>query len=324
MGVVNLSQPQSSASSGSVRWRRVGLFYGLTLGWAALLTAALYLAGQRDLSSPSAPLLAVLALGYLPAPMVAALIVERLDRRPAKLRDVLAGFRAGFGRLLLICAALTAALLASWLVLNWVAGNQLDVAGAGVVVTSPEDLLANALYLLGSMPAAEVASLKAALPNFGFLVVLGFLGAVVAGFTVNGLFALGEEYGWRGWLADELRPLGAFWANLITGVGWGVWYAPLVLLGYNYGGSRVGAAFMVAWCVLASFLLWRARQVTGSLLAPIVIHGAINALSPLLLLVVANPNPLISAPMGIIGMAGLGLVTVIFWLATAKQVAPIE
>ena len=48
--------------------------------------------------------------------------------------------------------------------------------------------------------------------------------------TVNGLFGFGEEYGWRGWLADELRPLGPVVANLVTGVLWGLWHTPLILL----------------------------------------------------------------------------------------------
>ena len=109
---------------------------------------------------------------------------------------------------------------------------------------------------------------------------LAYAGALVAGFTLNGVFAFGEEYGWRGWLAEELRPLGAFWANLLTGVLWGAWHAPLILLGYNYAGyAKLGTAFMIAWCVPASFLLWRARQVTDSLIAPaVVLHGAINGL----------------------------------------------
>ncbi len=66
------------------------------------------------------------------------------------------------------------------------------------------------------MDAAAVAKLTAATPPLWGLVAITFALALVAGFTVNGLFAFGEEYGWRGWLADELAPLGAVRANLIT------------------------------------------------------------------------------------------------------------
>lgn len=301
-----------------MRWRRVGLFYLITFGWAVLVTAALYLSGTRDLTAVSAPVILVLALGYMPAPMVAALIIQRLDHAGSPLRGALRGFKRNFGRIVLVVSLLLAALLAAMLGLSWLAGNRLDLTGAGVLLTAPADLLANALYLIGSASSDQVDAMRASFPGFGALLVITYLGALLAGFTVNGLVAFGEEYGWRGWLADELRPLGAFWANLITGVGWGLWHAPLILLGYNYGGSRIGAAFMVAWCVLASFLLWRSRQVTGSLLTPAILHGSINASAGMFVLVLANPNPLIAAPLGLLGMAALGLVTAIFWAATSK------
>ena len=75
-------------------------------------------------------------------------------------------------------------------------------------------------------------------PPVALLYVLGPLVGIMAGFTINGLFAFGEEYGWRGVLMDELRPLGAFKANLLTGVMWGFWHAPVILLGFNYGAER--------------------------------------------------------------------------------------
>jgi len=153
------------------------------------------------------------------------------------------------------------------------------------------------------------------------LVGLALGGALVAGFTINGLFAFGEEYGWRGWLADELRPLGAFWANVITGVLWGLWHAPLILLGFNYGAyGRIGTAFMVALCIPFSFLLWRAREVTGSLLAPAVLHGAFNGFAGVFLVLLVDTNPLIAAPVGLIGAGAFAVVAALFWLFTRRFV----
>src|SRR5699024_11776789 len=48
---------------------------------------------------------------------------------------------------------------------------------------------------------------------------------------VSALATLGEEIGWRGWLLPNLRPLGTWPALLLSGVIWGVWHAPLILLG---------------------------------------------------------------------------------------------
>lgn len=309
-------------AGGRVRWGRVALFYGLAFGWVCLVAAGLFLTGYRDLADSQglAVVTAVLAVLCMPAPLVAALVVERLDRRPVGLRSVFRGLGRAVGPLVVSVVALVAALVLGMVAASWVAGNQLDLRGAGRVLSAPEDLLANALLLVGSMDAGQVAQLAAVTPPLAGLLAVTTVAAVVAGFTVNGLFAFGEEYGWRGWLADELRPLGALRANLLTGVLWGLWHAPLILMGFTYPGyERLGPAIMVAWCVPASFLLWRAREVTGTLLAPAVLHGAINAFAGVFAIVLVDPNPLVAAPAGLIGAAVVAVVAAGYWWLTRRR-----
>ena len=306
-----------------VRWGRVGLFYGLALGWVILIAAALFLTGQRDLSGAAGPTIVttVLALLYMPAPLVAALVVERLDHRPALIRTVFAGFRGALPKLLLVAVIVVPATLLTMIGATWLAGNVLGITGPGSVLFGQADLVANALTLLPAQNADQVAKLSAGIPPFWGLVGLALGGALLAGFTINGLFAFGEEYGWRGWLADELRPLGAFWANVITGVLWGLWHAPLILLGFNYGAyARIGTAFMVALCIPFSFLLWRAREVTGSLLAPAVLHGAFNGFAGVFLVLLVDTNPLIAAPVGLLGAGAFAVVAALLWLFTRRFV----
>jgi uncharacterized protein len=306
-----------------VRWGRVGLFYGLALGWVSLIAAALFLTGQRDLSGAAGPTIVttVLALLYMPAPLVAALVVERLDRSPALIRTAFTGFRRALPKMLLVAVIVVPATLLTMIGATWLAGNVLGITGPGSVLFGQADLVANALTLLPAQNADQVAKLSAGIPPMWALVGLALGGALVAGFTINGLFAFGEEYGWRGWLADELRPLGAFWANVITGVLWGLWHAPLILLGFNYGAyGRIGTAFMVALCIPFSFLLWRAREVTGSLLAPAVLHGAFNGFAGVFLVLLVDTNPLIAAPVGLIGAGAFAVVAALFWLFTRRFV----
>jgi membrane protease YdiL (CAAX protease family) len=301
----------------------VGLFYGLALGWVVLITAALYLTGQRDLSGAAGPTIAttVLALLYMPAPLVAALVVERLDRSPALIRTAFVGFRRALPKMLLVAVIVVPATLLTMIAVTWLAGNVLGITGPGSVLFGQADLVANALTLLPAQNADQVAKLSEGIPPFWGLVGLALGGALLAGFTINGLFAFGEEYGWRGWLADELRPLGAFWANVITGVLWGLWHAPLILLGFNYGAyGRIGTAFMVALCIPFSFLLWRAREVTGSLLAPAALHGAFNGFAGVFLVLLVDTNPLIAAPVGLIGAGAFAVVAALFWLLTRRFV----
>lgn len=307
-------------------WGRIAAFYAIAFGWVAIIAAGLYLLGQRDLSSTNstglaAIAVAVLALLYMPAPMVAALIIEKRTGKGYLMgRTFGRGFLASFKRILIVAPVVLLTLLLSMTVFSYLAGNVLGITGAGTLLFSSDDLVANTLALAGtSMDAEQVAALTARTPGLAGALGLAFAGALIAGFTINGLFALGEEYGWRGWLADQLRPLGAVWANLIIGVLWGLWHAPLILMGFNYGSYRVlGAGFMIAWCIAASFLLWRARQVTGSVLAAAVIHGGINGFAGVFLLVLVNTNTLVAAPMGLIGIATVAVVAALFWLVTAR------
>lgn len=306
-----------------VRWGRVALFYGLAFGWVCLVAVALYLLGQRDLSGSQGPTLvtAAIALLYMPAPLVAALIVNRLDGRPSGLRGIFAGLRRVWLPLLVIAVTVIAALLVVMLGLSYLLGNVLGIDGAGLVLSSHDDLVSNSLRLLGSMDADQVSALSASTPSFAMLLVLALAGGLIAGFTVNGLFAFGEEYGWRGWLADELRPIGAFWANVLTGVLWGLWHAPLIVLGFNYGSyGRIGTAFMIAWCIPLSFLLWRARQVTGSVLTAAVLHGALNGFAGVFTIVLYDANPLISVPVGLAAALATAVVAAGFWWATRNRV----
>jgi uncharacterized protein len=309
-----------------VRWGLVGLFYAIALGWALAVAAALYLLGQRDLSGSAVAgwVAAVLAVLYMPVPMVAALIVEKIDRRGFGLRAVFAkGWWKLLARVLVAAVVVLIALLAGMLAASWLSGNVLGISGAGRLLFSHEDLVANVVSNTdGSLDVTQVAAISARLPDLGLLIALTAGGALLAGFTINGLFAFGEEYGWRGWLADELRPLGALRANMITGVLWGLWHAPLVLLGYNYGSYRIlGVGFMVVWCVAASFLLWRVRETTGSLLAPAVVHGSINAFAGVFLIVLVDTNQLVAAPMGAVGIAVVAVVAALFWVFTRKPAA---
>ncbi len=334
-----MGQPYAAAASygkgvndtstlSSVRWRRIALFYGIAFGWAVLIGAVLYLTGQRDLAASSAPwVFPVMAVLYMPVPLVAALITEKIAGEGYLMRRI---FTRRLGRQLvrtLVAVPLViAALILAMVGLSWLAGTVVDISGAGRLLFSVDDLVANVIAVSGtSMNAAAVAQIAAATPSLWGLLAITFGAALAVGFTINGLFAFGEEYGWRGWLADELAPLGPVWANLITGMMWGLWHAPVILLGYNYGAYRLpGVVAMIAWCVAGSFLLWRVRQVTGTVVAAAITHGAINGFAGIFVIVLADPNRLLAAPMGAVGIAAVGVVAALLWVFGRPAAAPTE
>ena len=58
---------------------------------------------------------------------------------------------------------------------------------------------------------------------------------------MNTFFAFGEEYGWRGYLTPKLaKRMGWVGASLVVGALWGLWHAPVLLLGHNFLRSSGG------------------------------------------------------------------------------------
>ncbi|MQA05594.1 MAG: CPBP family intramembrane metalloprotease [Streptosporangiales bacterium] len=143
-------------------------------------------------------------------------------------------------------------------------------------------------------------------------VVIGImLGSLLFNPLINAVPSLGEEWGWRGWLLPRLLPHGQLVAIVVSGVSWGVWHAPLTLLGYNYAQLGAWAALMfVPFCVLFGAVLAWTRLVTGSVWPAVIGHGALNGSSFLVILLGAagqTPNLAIVGPIGVVGLALLGL-----------------
>jgi membrane protease YdiL (CAAX protease family) len=142
--------------------------------------------------------------------------------------------------------------------------------------------------------------------DLGTVVVLQVVVAVLAGPVLNAIPALGEEWGWRGWLAPRLVSTnGVFAGLLLSGAVWGVWHAPLTLLGYNY--PRLGswaALYFIGFCVLAGVVLGWLRLRTGSVWPAVVAHGSLNAVAPAALVLgdaAAPPNEVLAGVAGLVG-----------------------
>jgi membrane protease YdiL (CAAX protease family) len=300
-------------------WRLIGLFYGLAFGWVALVALGISLTGAR-MGLTQVPVYAQLVVGlfYMPAPLVAALITERVAGRRLLIRDLFRGLRVG--RFFALCIAGAAGLYAADLLLTLLLGNVLHVSGVGELASSQAQFVENMTQLFGveRMKAATVP-----LPSVWAFYLLGLVAGPIVGFTINGLFGLGEEYGWRGFLMDELRPLGAVRANLLTGVMWGFWHAPLIWMGFNYAAhTLVGPLFMIALCIPFSFLFWSAREYAGSVLAAAALHGAFNGMAGVLTLLTIGRSPLLGVPTGLVGALGIAVVALPVWRLAKRAARP--
>ncbi len=99
---------------------------------------------------------------------------------------------------------------------------------------------------------------------------------------LNLIPCFGEEWGWRGYLLPKVAERMNFIpAVLLTGFIWGVWHAPIIVAGHNYGTGYPGYPWLgiVAMCIFCivvgvffSYIALRAKSCWPAVLA----HGAIN------------------------------------------------
>ena len=172
----------------------------------------------------------------------------------------------------------------------------------------PDKLDWSAPVLRQAMEASGIPYEAQAVPMH-MLLAIQAAQAILMGGILNLIPALGEEWGWRGYMMPRLlktmKPLPAL---LLGGVIWGLWHAPLTALGHNYGTGYpgfpwTGIAAMCFFCVAVGVLLTWLTERTGSCLPAAVAHGAINAVGGLGLLVSADGGePFLGpAPTGFIG-----------------------
>lgn len=110
------------------------------------------------------------------------------------------------------------------------------------------------------------------LPNF---VLSYFVGMVL--YSV--LFAMGEEFGWRGYLQKEWAVKPGLKALFIIGIIWGWWHLPGILLGHNYPDYPMLGGFILMPMVttLFSIAFGVAYAQSGRVIwVPVLFHGAVN------------------------------------------------
>lgn len=145
------------------------------------------------------------------------------------------------------------------------------------------------------------------------LIQLSF--AFISGPFMDIIFSFCEMYGWYGFLFPKLCEFSSpLKASAISGFAWGIWYTPLVWMGYNYGldynGYPItGVCAIVAFCVLVGFIFSYYTYKIKSVFPAVIMRSALTAFSSagVLFDVSISPNPFIGpAPTGILG--GIGII----------------
>lgn len=138
-------------------------------------------------------------------------------------------------------------------------------------------------------------------PSLYILITL--LSGLFAGATINALFAFGEEIGWRGYLLQQFRGKNFLVTAILIGLIWGLWHAPLILLGHNYPQHPVAGVFMMMlFCAALTPLIQYIRLKSRSLIPAAIMHGTLNATIGISNLLIDNFNDLLCGGPGLAGI----------------------
>ncbi|WP_349427837.1 type II CAAX endopeptidase family protein [Microbacterium sp. LWS13-1.2] len=290
--------------------RSIAIFVAIAFALAWLVALPLWLGD--GLASPLFP---IIGIAMMATPAVAALVMVFFIDRPQRRARSLglwplkpAGRLIGYA-LLGIFVPIVLALVALPI------GAALGVFPADFVNFSGfQQTITEQLRALGE------STLPLPLP-LGTLVILQLVTLPTAAF-INLLPALGEELGWRGWLLPKLMPLGPVSAILISGVIWGLWHAPLILLGYNYVGAPgwLALAAMVGTCIVFGAIFGWLRLRSDSVWPAALAHAAFNGAGGTFLLFAMAGEQVDTTQATVLGWSGwiVPLALVIVLLATGQ------
>jgi len=145
------------------------------------------------------------------------------------------------------------------------------------------------------------------------LIIL-FIPVAVIGIPLSGLAAtFGEEYGWRGFLQDELVKIGVLPGVLFVGLIWGLWHFPVILRGVHtypatWSGLLLGVVFFVLWGIIQSYAVLKA----GSIWIAAFMHGVVNSVYGFLSSYILRPfDPMWSFGLGIFGLLSLAVIVTV-------------
>ena len=210
--------------------------------------------------------------------------------------------------------------------LAWFGPAVLTFAGMGIYfLLFPKNLDPNFSYFLATLEASG-APMETLPISIGLLMLLQCVQALLLAPALNFVTCFGEEWGWRGYLLPKVSAhFSTIPTLLITGIIWGLWHAPLTIIGHNYGLGYwgfpfTGIAMMCVFCIVGGIFLSYVTLKTKSCIPAILAHGAINGIAAIgIYFTYDGGNPLIGpAPTGIIGMIPFILVAILMVLSLKK------
>jgi membrane protease YdiL (CAAX protease family) len=265
--------------------------------WLCWLTG--WLAGV----SATSPLFQLVALPGGFAPAIAALVVRlRITREGLADAGLRLDLRAGKWRYYLFGLVLPLVVMTSVVLLALLTG-----------IAQPDFSLQRAIRALA--PGVKSAPLP---PFIWPLIVLQCLVMAVVATPI----LWGEEFGWRSYLQLRLCPGRPLLAALATGLIWGLWHYPLILMGYErYSNPWLGLLLFPIFTMLLAIIFAWLRLRSGSIWASSLAHAATNVIGGNLSisLFAGNSSFSLVAYSGVLAWIPLGLVAL--WIVLSGRLS---
>lgn len=145
---------------------------------------------------------------------------------------------------------------------------------------------------------------------------------------VNLLPAAGEEIGWRGYLLPKLLQRCSLKKTLLlSGLIWGLWHAPMIAMGHNYGLGYwgwpwLGILAMIVFCMVLGTIFSYVTLKSGSVWPAALGHAFLNGNAALGVVFLAGgatvSNFIGPMPVGIIGGSCLLVLAVVIFFTLKK------
>ena len=199
-------------------------------------------------------------------------------------------------------------------VLAWFGPLVLVLAGAALYfLINPADFDPSMSYVIqATREQAEAMGVEMNIDDEAIrLTQIASLATLVIAPAINAVTCFGEEWSWRGYLLPHLLERFSLPVTLlVSGIIWGIWHAPITVLGHNYGLGYAGYPFtgiaaMCLFCIVLGVFMSYITLRTGSCLPAVFAHGMVNGSAAAgIIFSATGGNPFVGpAPTGILGGA---------------------
>ncbi|MDO5728089.1 MAG: type II CAAX endopeptidase family protein [Actinomycetaceae bacterium] len=272
----------------------LGVYIAVAFGLAWLIALPLWFA--EGLNTPGFPLY---ALAMMATPTIAAIVVVLfVEKPPSTMRALGLTPLTPVKRLIGYC-------LLAFVVIVALCSMALPVGALlGQYEADFTGFSGFEQIIRGQLASAGIPELPLSIET---MVMFQLLNIVIASFTINVIPALGEEIGWRGWLLPRLlNHFGAWSAIGISGVMWGIWHAPVILLGYNYPDTPGWLALiaMTIMCTIIGGIIGWLRLRGGSVWPAAIAHSTLNAAAGIYVLFMAEDTSVNTLHASVLGWTG--------------------